>query len=69
MTTGGTRFMTLSAVAEELSVSHTQVYALLRTGDLPGVKIGGRGIWRIERTELETFITRNRVRQEKTPPA
>jgi excisionase family DNA binding protein len=61
MTTGETRFMTLPAVAEELSVSPTQVYALLRSGDLPGVKIGGRGVWRIERTELEAFITRCRV--------
>ena len=61
MTTGETRFMTLPAVAAELSVSHAQVYALLRSGDLPGVKIGGRGVWRIERSELEAFITRCRV--------
>lgn len=61
MTTGGTRFLTLAEVAAELSVSHAQVYALLRTGDLLGIKIGGRGVWRVERGELEAYITRCRV--------
>ena len=32
--------------------------ALLRSGDLPAVKIGGRGQWRIERTKLEDYIAR-----------
>lgn len=53
--------MTLPEVAAELSVSHAQVYALLRTGDLLGIKIGGRGVWRVERGELEAYITRCRV--------
>ena len=39
-------------------MSSAQVYALLRTGDLPAVKIGGRGQWRIERVKLEEWIDR-----------
>jgi prophage regulatory protein len=30
--------------------------ALLRSGDLPGVKLGGRGQWRVERSKLEEWI-------------
>jgi excisionase family DNA binding protein len=48
----------LTDVAELLAVSPAQAYALVRCGDLPAVKIGGRGQWRIEAQALETYITR-----------
>lgn len=50
------RFLELSDVAEELSISFAQVYALVRRGDLPAIKIGGRGQWRVERSKLEEYI-------------
>jgi excisionase family DNA binding protein len=34
----------------------SQVYHMLRSGELPAIKIGGRGQWRIERTKLEEYI-------------
>jgi excisionase family DNA binding protein len=37
------RFLTLDQVAEELSTSRNQVYALVRQGELGAIKIGGRG--------------------------
>lgn len=49
-------FMTLDEVAAYLSVSPAQVYALVRSGDLPAIKIGGRGIWRVGRAQLEQYI-------------
>jgi excisionase family DNA binding protein len=52
------RFLQLSDVAEVLNISANQVYALVRRGDLPAVKIGGRGQWRVEATELEKYIQR-----------
>jgi len=52
------RFVTMKQVAEELSLSEAQVYALVRSKDLPAVKIGGRGQWRIERIRLEEWIER-----------
>ena len=52
------RFMTLADVAEVLNTSSAQVYALVRRGDLPAIKIGGRGQWRVEASELEGFIQR-----------
>ena len=52
------RFLTLKQVAEELAISDAQVYALVRNGDLPAIKVGGRGQWRIERAKLEEYIER-----------
>lgn len=54
----GPRFLQLSDVAQVLSVSDTQVYALVRSGDLRAIKLGGRGRWRVERTELQSYIDR-----------
>ena len=52
------RFLTLADVAEQLNTSSAQVYALVRRGELPGIKLGGRGQWRVERVQLEEFIQR-----------
>ncbi len=52
------RFLTLDQVAEELATSRAQVYALVRSGELPAIKIGGRGQWRVERFRLEDYIAR-----------
>ncbi|GAB2653622.1 helix-turn-helix domain-containing protein [Kribbella swartbergensis] len=52
------RFLQLADVAEVLNISANQVYALVRRGDIPAVKIGGRGQWRVEATELEKYIER-----------
>lgn len=52
------RFLQLSDVAEMLNISSAQVYALVRRGDLPAVKIGGRGQWRVETSALEEYIQR-----------
>ena len=55
---GMPRFLTLADVAEVLNTSSAQVYALVRRGDLPAIKIGGRGQWRVEANQLEEFIQR-----------
>lgn len=52
------RFLTLAEVAEELNTSTAQVYALVRSRDLPAIKLGGRGQWRVERDRLEAYIAR-----------
>lgn len=52
------RFLQLSDVAEVLNTSSAQVYALVRSGELPAIKIGGRGQWRVEASELERYIER-----------
>ncbi len=54
----GPRFLQLADVAEILNTSSAQVYALVRRGDLKAIKIGGRGQWRVEVSELEKYIER-----------
>jgi excisionase family DNA binding protein len=48
------RFLQLAEVSEILNIA----YALVRSGELPAIKIGGRGQWRVEATELEGYIQR-----------
>lgn len=50
------RFLTLADVAETLAVSVNQVRALIRSGELRAIQVGGRGIWRVEDAALEEYI-------------
>ncbi|WP_062380304.1 helix-turn-helix domain-containing protein [Demequina pelophila] len=52
------RFLKLSDVQEILNISSPQAYALVRSGDLPAIQVGGRGQWRVEEAELEAYIQR-----------
>ncbi|MGQ4496548.1 helix-turn-helix domain-containing protein [Dermabacteraceae bacterium P13101] len=52
------RFIPLADVAESLSISASQAYALVRSGELRAIKVGGRGQWRVEVSELEDYIQR-----------
>lgn len=50
------RFLRIGDVALELATSDSQIYALVRSGELRAIQIGGRGQWRIERVKLEEYI-------------
>ena len=52
------RFLTLAEVGEILQISAAQTYALVRNNELPAIKIGGRGVWRVEAAKLEEYIAR-----------
>ncbi|NYI40807.1 helix-turn-helix domain-containing protein [Demequina lutea] len=52
------RFLTLPDVQEVLNISSPQAYALVRSGELPAIQVGGRGQWRVEAVELENYIAR-----------
>lgn len=52
------RFLTLADVQEILNISSPQAYALVRSGDLPAIQVGGRGQWRVEESVLEEYIQR-----------
>jgi excisionase family DNA binding protein len=54
----GPRFLLLADVAEILNISAAQAYALVRNKELPAIKVGGRGQWRVERDKLEEFLQR-----------
>lgn len=50
------RFLTIGDTATVLNVSVSKVYALVRSGELPAIRIGARGQWRVERAQLESYI-------------
>lgn len=50
------RFLTLADTAEVLSLSAAEVHDLVRTGELPAIRLGTTGVWRVERIVLESFI-------------
>ena len=56
MLTEYTDYLTPYDVAEELGLSLTTVYNLLRAGKLPGFKVGKS--WRIPKDELERIVYR-----------
>lgn len=61
----GPRFLTLADVAEILNTTVAQVKALVNRKELRALQIGGRGQWRIEISELESFIERMYVQAEQ----
>ena len=44
------RFLTLTDVAETLNISGQAARALIRSGELQAIQVGGRGQWRIEKS-------------------
>ena len=50
------RFYTLEQTARYVNVSRPQVYSLVRSGELPAIKLGGRGVWRVDRHQLDVYI-------------
>ena len=52
------RYWKVEQVAQYLSVSVAQAYALVRSGELPAIKIGGRGVWRVNKQKLDAYLER-----------
>lgn len=50
------RFLTLEQVAEELNVGLPLVRALVKTGELRALQVGGRRAWRVGVNDLEEYI-------------
>jgi excisionase family DNA binding protein len=50
------RFLTLAETAELLAVDVATVDELVRSGELPAIRVGTSGPWRVERTQLEVWI-------------
>ena len=50
------RFLSVKDVADELAITETAVYTLLKTGEVPAIQVGPKRVWRIERAKLEEYI-------------
>lgn len=48
--------MTVEQAAIELNVSENQIRAMLHSGELRGIQIGGRGLWRVGTQDFEDYI-------------
>ena len=50
------QFLTLADVADILAISASQARAMVRSGELPAIQVGGRGQWRVEKARFEQWI-------------
>lgn len=50
------RFLTIDQVAEELNVGLPTVRMLLKSGELRGIQIGARGLWRVANADLDDYV-------------
>ena len=51
-----TRFLTLADVADTLNLTMSATRALVSSGELPAIQVGGKHVWRVEESVLEQFI-------------
>ncbi|CAH0135540.1 hypothetical protein SRABI26_00335 [Arthrobacter sp. Bi26] len=49
-------FLTVEQAAQELNVSDAAIRSLLRTGELRGFQVGGRGQWCTGIDDLQAYI-------------
>ncbi|HLS16044.1 MAG TPA: helix-turn-helix domain-containing protein [Beutenbergiaceae bacterium] len=59
------RFLSLADVTEVLQISMSQARALVRSGELKAIQIGGKGTWRVEDSELQAYIDRMYARTQE----
>lgn len=52
------RFLSLADITEILQVPMSTVRQLVRSGELRAIQVGGKGTWRVERSEFEAYIDR-----------
>ena len=50
-------FVSVATAAEMLAVSVSHIYALIRSGELPALRVGRRGPWRISTGALAAFVS------------
>jgi excisionase family DNA binding protein len=50
------RFLTIEQAADQLNVKTSLIRGLIRTGELRGIQVGGRGVWRIGANDIEDYI-------------
>lgn len=56
------KLLTMEEAADLLNVSASQMYALLRRGEIRAFQLGGRGQWRIDPPDLDAYIEESKQR-------
>lgn len=52
------QFLTLADIAETLQITMSTARALVRSGEIRGIQVGGKGAWRVEVSEFNAYIER-----------
>lgn len=63
------RFLTLADVAETLNLSMSATRALVASGELPAIQVGGKRMWRVEDAALERYIRQQYARARERADA
>jgi len=50
------RFLTLADTAEVLAITPAEALDLVRSNELPAIRVGSSHAWRVERRMLESYI-------------
>lgn len=51
-------YLDLDELAQLLSLDRAEAYLLVRTTEIPGIKVGGRGQWRVLRRDALEYQRR-----------
>ena len=62
---GTPKMLTLEDVARILDVTPPTARSLVRSGEITGFQIGGRGMWRVDPADLQAYITREKKRAQE----
>ncbi|MDR1546959.1 MAG: helix-turn-helix domain-containing protein [Deltaproteobacteria bacterium] len=60
--------LTVGQAAQLLGVGPKTLSAMVRSGKVPGFRIGDRGYWRIRRRDIEAIMDPRRSRRSKPKP-
>lgn len=55
------RILTLADVAGVLGITVPTARGLVRRGEIQGFQVGGRGMWRVEQSELDAYVQREKA--------
>lgn len=55
------RILTLADVARVLGITVPTARGLVRRGEIQGFQVGGRGMWRVEQSELDAYVQREKA--------
>ena len=61
------KYMAIEDVAEMLGVNYQLIYRLIRSGDLPAIRLGR--IYRVTQEDLNTYLKKQKTSTEESAPS
>lgn len=60
------RFLTVADTAQQLNISVSSAYSLLRSGEIAAIRIGNGGQWRVEQSAIDDFVAARYEEERRT---